>query len=143
MLGISIQEKHIQEELCKPIKSLQMILIMMGLGFLCKKKILARLKRKTTFALTSIVMKTSWLFQFTIFQSKLSNFTFDNSIDFLFVTDESKSHFVCIKDFNRFTFNKTKNKKNIFTKVVYSVLVIKMCWQSIKKFVWALIVHNL
>ena len=143
MLGISIQEKHIQEELRKPIKSLQMILIMMGLGFLCKKKILARLRRKTTFALTSIVMKTSWLFQFTVFQSKLSNFTFDNSIDLLFVTDESKSHFVCIKDFNRFTFNKTKNKKSIFTKVVYSVLVIKMCWQSIKKFVWALIVHNL
>ena len=143
MLGISIQEKHIQEELCKPIKNLQMILIMMGLGFLCKKKILARLRRKTTFALTSIVMKTSWLLQFTIFQSKLSNFTFDNSIDLLFVTDESKSHFVYIKDFNRFTFNKTKNKKNIFTKDVYSVLVIKMCWQSIKKFVWALIVHNL
>ena len=143
MLGISIQEKHIQEELCKPIKSLQMILIMMGLGFLCKKKILARLRRKTTFALTCIVMKTSWLFQITIFQSKLSNFTFDNSIDLLFLTDESKSHFVYIKDFDRFTFHKTKNKKNAFIKVVYSVLVIKMCWQSIKKFVWALIVHNL
>ena len=32
--------------------------------------------------------------------------------------------------------------KNTFAKVVYSVLVVKMCWQNIKKFVWALMVHN-
>ena len=61
-------------------------------------------------------MKKSWLFQFTIFQSKLSNFTFDNSIGLLFVTDESKSTFVYIKDFDRFTFHKTKNKKKHFYK---------------------------
>ena len=33
--------------------------------------------------------------------------------------------------------------KNTFARVVWSVLVVKMCWQSIKKFVWALMVHNL
>ena len=32
--------------------------------------------------------------------------------------------------------------KIIFEKVVCSVLVVKMCWQSIKKFVWALMMHN-
>ena len=42
---------------------------MMGLGFLVEKKILARLKWKTKFALTCIVMKTSWFFQST-FQIK-------------------------------------------------------------------------
>ena len=36
-----------------------------GLNFLCEKKILATLKQKTTFSLMCIVMKTSWLFQFT------------------------------------------------------------------------------
>ena len=41
-----------------------MVLIMMELNFLCEKKILARLKQKTTFALMCIVMKTSWFFQF-------------------------------------------------------------------------------
>ena len=29
--------------------------------------------------------------------------------------------------------------KNTFAKVVYSVLVVKMCWQNIKKFVWCTI----
>ena len=33
--------------------------------------------------------------------------------------------------------------KNAFEKVVYSVLVVKMCRQNIKKCVWALMVHNL
>ena len=34
-------------------------------------------------------------------------------------------------------------EKKIFVRVVYSVLVVKMYWQNIKKFVWALMVHNL
>ena len=33
--------------------------------------------------------------------------------------------------------------KNTFAKVVYSVLLVKMYWQNIKKFVWALMVQNL
>ena len=32
-------------------------------------------------------------------------------MDLLLVTDENKSHFVYIKDFDRFVFHKTKNKK--------------------------------
>ena len=33
--------------------------------------------------------------------------------------------------------------KNTSVRVVCSVLVVKMCWQNIKKFVSALMVHNL
>ena len=33
--------------------------------------------------------------------------------------------------------------KNGFVRVVYSVLAVKMYWQNIKKFVWALMVNNL
>ena len=94
-----------------------MILFMMGLGFLCekKKKILAKLKRKTTFALICFVTKTSWFFQ-SIIQIK----------NLLLVTDENKSHYVYIKDFDRFMFYKTKHKnKNVFARVAYSVLVVK------------------
>ena len=41
-------------------------------------------------------------------------------------------------------FTKQERKtKNAFEKLVYSVLVVNMCWQNIKKFVWALMVHNL
>ena len=39
----------------------------------------------------------------------------DNSIDVLLISNENKSHYVYIKDFNRFMCNKTKNKnKKIF-----------------------------
>ena len=46
-------------------KNLLIILIMMGLDLLFEKKILARLKKRTIFALTCFVMKISWFFQFT------------------------------------------------------------------------------
>ena len=52
-------------------KSLLMIVIIMGLNFLCKKKIVAKLKKRTVFASMSTVTKTSWLFQST-FQIKIS-----------------------------------------------------------------------
>ena len=73
------------------------------------------------------------------FQIYISDEKCENSIDLLLVTDENKSHYLYIKDFDRFMFHKTKNKnkkyfckqririKNIFPRVVYSVLVLKMC----------------
>ena len=57
MLGILIPQKYIQKELRQMIKNLLMILIMIELIFLQEKKILARLKRRTTFALMFFVMK--------------------------------------------------------------------------------------
>ena len=40
-----------------------------------------------------------------------------------------------------FTKQRIKTKLSS-AKVVHSVLVVKICWQNIKKFVWALMVHN-
>ena len=38
-------------------------------------------------------------------------------MDLMFLNDDDKSHYVCIKDFNRFMFHKTKNKnKKYFCK---------------------------
>ena len=51
------------------------------------------------------------------YQSKLnypvyiSNQKFKNLMDLLIISDETKSYHVCTKDFNKFMFNKTKNKK--------------------------------
>ena len=74
----------------------------------------------------------------------VSDQKFEKSIDLLFVIDENKSHYMYIEDFDRFMFHKTKNKnKNTFSRVACSVLDLLMCWQKIKKFVWALMVHNL
>ena len=110
-----------------------------GIGFPVREKDFSKIETKTTFTLTCFVMKTNWLFQFNI-----SNQKFENSMDLLLVTDGNILHYVYIKDFDRFMFHKTKIKtKNTFAKLVYSVLVVKMCWQNIKKFVWALMVPNL
>ena len=49
-------------------------------------------------------MKISWFLQF------VSNQKVDDSIDLLLLIENDKSHYVYIKDFNRFTFHKTKNK---------------------------------
>ena len=53
----------------------------------------------------------------------------EDSIDLLLLIDNDKSHYVYIKDFNRFMFHKTKKKKkkNGFARVVYRVLVRKVC----------------
>ena len=62
-----------------------------------------------------------------IFPIYISDQKLENSLDFLRVIDENNSHYVYIKDFDRFMFNKTKNKsKNTFAKVVCIVLVVKM-----------------
>ena len=47
----------------------------------------------------------------------VSNQRFENSMDLLLVANESKSHYVYIKDFDRFIFHKTKSKiKKYFCK---------------------------
>ena len=40
----------------------------------------------------------------------LSDQKFEDFMNFLLMTDENKSHYVYIKDFNRFMCNKTKNE---------------------------------
>ena len=47
----------------------------------------------------------------------VSDQKFGDYMDLLLISDENKSHYVYIKDFNRFLCNKTKNKnKNYFWK---------------------------
>ena len=47
----------------------------------------------------------------------ISDQKFENLIDLLLLIDENKSHYVYIKDFDRFMFHKTKNKnKKYFCK---------------------------
>ena len=53
---------------------------------------------------------------------------YEDSMDLLLLIDNDKSHYVYIKDFDRFMFHKTKTKtKNGFVEVVYSLLVAKVC----------------
>ena len=51
------------------------------------------------------------------FSIYISDQKFENSMNLFLVTDENKSHYVYIKDFDRFMFHKTKNKnKKYFCK---------------------------
>ena len=45
-----------------------------------------------------------------IFLIYASEQKFEDSVDLLLLIDDDKSHYVYIKDFNRFMFHKTKNK---------------------------------
>ena len=102
--------KYIQNELLNKIKNLLMSMIMMKLNFLCKKKILARLKQKATINVFCYEDKL-------VFPIYISDQKCENSMDLLLEIDGDKLHYVYIKDFDRFMFNKTKNKnKKYFCK---------------------------
>ena len=71
-----------------------------------------------------------------VFPIYISDQKCEDSMDSLLLIDNDKSHYVYIKEFDRFMFHKTKSKnKNGFVKGVYSVLVAKMCLQNINKIV--------
>ena len=46
-----------------------------------------------------------------VFLIYVSDQKFEYSMDFLLLIDDDKSHYVYIKDFDRFIFHKTKHKK--------------------------------
>ena len=73
----------------KLLKDLSLILII---------TILKRLKYKVIFLLMYLAMRISWFFQFMF------------PMNLLLLIKDNKSHYVYIKDFNRFMFHKTKTK---------------------------------
>ena len=61
-----------------------------------------------------------------VFPTYVSDQKFKGSLDLLLLIDDDKSHYVYMKDFDRFMFHKTKKEtKNGFGRVLYSVLVVK------------------
>ena len=63
-----------------------------------------------------------------VFPIYISDQKFKDSMDLLLLIDNDKSHYVYIKDFNRFMFHKTKNKnKKYFYKSCLQCLVVKIC----------------
>ena len=62
-----------------------------------------------------------------VFPNYISDKKFKESMYLLLLTDDDKSYYMYIRDFNRFTFRKTKIKiKNGFLVVVYDALVVKI-----------------
>ena len=59
-----------------------------------------------------------------VFPIYISDQKFKDSMDLLLLIDGDKSHYLYIKDFDRFLFHK---KKTGVVEVVYNVLVVKVC----------------
>ena len=95
----------------------------MNLSFQCKKKIFNKIEMKNNICINVFGYENELVFSIYVSDQK-----FEDSMDLLLVIDDDKSHYVYIKDFNRFMFRKQKIKtKNGFVEVVYSVSVAKMC----------------
>ena len=80
-----------------------MILIMMELNFLWQKKI-SKTQGKNNKCVNVFCYENKLTFPNYIYDQ-----TFENSMDLLLIIKESKSHYVYIRDFYRFRFQKTKN----------------------------------
>ena len=84
------------------------------------KKILTKLKK-------NICINVFGYGNRLVFPIYISVQKFQDLMDLLLLIDNDKSHYVYIKDFDRFMFHKTKNKnKNGLVKVVCGVLVVKI-----------------
>ena len=98
-LGILIPSKYIQKESQKKIKNL------LKIEFPVQEKDFWKIETKNNICINGT------------FPIYVSDQKFENSMDLLLVIDENKSHYVYIKDFDRFMFHKTKNKnKKYFCK---------------------------
>ena len=82
-----------------------MILIMIELGFSAQEKDFSKIETKNNIWINMLCYENRLTFSVYV-----SDHKFENSINVLLVINENKSHYVYIKDFNRFMFSKTKNK---------------------------------
>ena len=89
-----------------------------GIEFPVDKEDFSKIETKSNICINVFCYENKLTFPIYISDKK-----FENTMDLLLITDENKSHYVYIKDFDRFMFHKTKNKNK---KIVYSLLVVKM-----------------
>ena len=90
-----------------------MILIREELSFLSWKKKVNRIETKNNICINVFCYENGFTFPIYILDQKC-----ENSMDLLLIFDGAQSHYLFIKDFDRFMFHKTKNKnKNYFWKI--------------------------
>ena len=96
MLDILILQKNIKKELKKLTKKLP---------FPVQEKDFNKIEVKNNICINVFGYENELIFPIHISDQK-----FEDSMDLLLLIDNDKSHYVYIKDFNRFMFHKTKNK---------------------------------
>ena len=122
MLGILILQKNIQKNLSSILliikkfiqedKELISDLDFDGIEFPVQKKDFSKIGKKNNISINVFGYKNELVFPIYVSDQK-----FEESMDLLLLIDDDKSHYVYIKDFDRFMFHKTKNKnKKYFCK---------------------------
>ena len=104
-----------------------------GIKFLLSKKDYKKIETKS-----DICIKVSCDENFLVYPVYISKQNFDDNVDLLLIDHKNKSHYVYIKDFNRFLFDKTKHKnlKNYFADIVYNVLIVKTSCKNTDRYVF-------
>ena len=83
-----------------------------GIEFPVREKGFSKIEKKNNICINVFCYENKLTFPIYVSDQK-----FENSMDLLHIIDGDKSHYVYIKDFNRFMFHKTKNKnKKYFCK---------------------------
>ena len=83
-----------------------------GIEFLVSKKDYCKIEKQNDICITVFCYESGLTYPIYISSQKFKNY-----LDLLLISIENKSHYVYIKDFNRFKCNKTKNKnKKYFCK---------------------------
>ena len=105
MLGILILQKNIQKELEKFDKKIAEKLDYDGIEFPMQEKDFSKIEVKNNICINVFGYENKLVFPIYVSDQK-----FEDSMDLLLLIDDDKSHYVYIKDFDRFMFHKTKNK---------------------------------
>ena len=105
MLDILILLKNMQEELKKIDKRLASILNYDGIEFPVQEKDFSKIEVKNNICINVFGYENGLVLPVYISEQKI-----EDCMDLLLLIDDDKSHYVYIKDFNRFMFHKTKNK---------------------------------
>ena len=100
MLYILILQKNIQKELLNYEK-----LNYDGIEFPVQEKDFNKIEVKNNICINVFGYENKLVFPIYVSDQK-----FEDSMDLLLLIDDDKSHYVYIKDFDRFMFHKTKNK---------------------------------
>ena len=99
--SVKIHPERITQEDKKLVNSLNYDEV----GFPVREKDFSKIEKKNNICINVFCYENKLTFPIHV-----SNQIFENSTDLLLIIDGDKLHYVCIKDFDRFMFHKTKNK---------------------------------
>ena len=126
MLSISLIQKNYTKD-----KEIVSDLDYDGIEFPVQEKDFSKIEVKNNICINVFGYENELVFPIYVSDQK-----FEDSMDLLLLIDDDKSHYVYIKDFDRFMFHKTKNKnKKYFCKSCLQCFSSKNVLTEQKKFV--------